>query len=282
MPSKELPKYLITERVLKDQWYIDQLTLLLRKSYGIKEQIKLYMDIVRLFNDQELKLFGLLGTYDEKTGLWLLNLEDLDPTGKSSDLLDKMGAIFGVQRYYEEINGTEEDDDGTKNEALNNTLMWCLIYANIIRNNYDGTYKMANQMYKRLKEISNGVIEITLAPDSTNPMTALFYLNTANLNSGNNVSTGWSTKQIEYLKKLFDQGYFDIKSSGIKYNKQQIAFNKRGFFDHVWENSSTPGEVDAVPADWDTNPPKWEDGKTNEEQSSPANYQCTWDHAYWS
>lgn len=292
MANIELPKYLLSEKVLKDQWYFDQLTLLLRKSYGIKEQIHLYMDVVRLFNDKELELFNLLGKYDEETGLWLADIDKINSTDigadepnsglNVSDLLDKLGAIFGVQRRYLDVNGSNNDFD------LNNMLMYCLIYARVVRNNYDGTYKMANDAYQKLKDVSDGVIEVSLIPDASAPLTASFYLNSdafyLDPETKSGFKLGWNQKQIEYLQKLFLRGYFDIKSTGVKYDKMIKDFSKRGYFDHMWQESATGEGIEAIPKGWGPDSPKYDasDGKTDADQDSLACIYCTWDHAFWN
>lgn len=264
--NSNLPN-LVADKLLYDDYYVNQLTLLLQKSYGIPQQISIYTEVLRLFNAIELDLFNTLGTYasldengNEKD--WLLNIKKINSFSTTeSDLLDKLAVIYNVQRHYY-LKDFANDKNGNTyiSITLSNTELYMIIYASIIRNNFDGTNLQANELYNKLNLIAStaglSAFQINMITNTNDYDSCYVFLNANGLYQSN------GTIKDEYvnLVNLFYNGYFDIKSMGITYKHLNIEYGKAGYFNGVITGVESDGTL----------------------TTSEIKEHCYWDVCYWS
>lgn len=211
--ANEIPNKLIPERLLGYDYYIDLLTLLLKNSYGVPNQTRLFVDIINKFNDTEIDLFNLLGKYNDN-GSWYLNIDKIDElSATESDLLDKIASIVGASRYYPFIDG-----------KLTNKELFILICMQIVRNNYDGTRYWLDEAYSLIKDVTG--VSIKYFTDDSEQATCDLILDTSTISEGGEVK-----QKYENIVKLFNNGYLTIRSLGIKYNLQELNLGINGYFD---------------------------------------------------
>lgn len=148
-------------------------------------------------------LLYLLNIYDAD---FLTTLQQLDGYDGRSDILDKIGAIFGLRRqfaidYYETPIDTETIHaqlDLQDNEFL------LLIKAQIIRNYCDGSYAQAMEYY------ADAGLEILPVDSQMYDVTVDCYINDA---------AGYNQDII----RLFKAGYLTIEHLGIRYTYYEAS-----------------------------------------------------------
>ena len=231
-----LNEKLVKDKILQSEWYEKQLTLLLRKSYGVKEEIELNVEITKHINDTILEFFNLIGYYDEDSEKWMLNINainELDET--KSDILDKFAMIFGVSRHYH-FEKTYVLD--TNEMTLDNRELFCLIYAQIIRNNYDGSLKQVYELFNKLYEITN----VALIGDKSYPFNLQYDTITdasypyayITMNADEIVDEEGEVKeQYRNLAELVYQNIILIKSMGVKYNVDIVSWTLLALYDYT-------------------------------------------------
>lgn len=148
-------------------------------------------------------ILHLLNIYDSN---FLATLRKLDGYDGAADILDKIGAIFGLRRnfaidYYAE----PTDKELTHEEVnLNDTEFLLLIKAQIIRNYCDGSYEQMVQYYE------DASLQILTINSSVYEATVDCYLNSA---------AGYSSNIV----KLFKAGFLTIEYLGIHYTYSEAA-----------------------------------------------------------
>lgn len=205
---------LLNDKVLGYDFYLNQLTLLLKRSYGVPEQIKLYVDILNQMEEKERTLLNLIGKYNEITGMHLPDIDKINSYSTiTSTLLDGVGNILNISRTF-----VLKDKSKI---TLNNSEFFILIYMYISKNNYDGRLLTLTYIYdnisKLVKALLNIDFKIKIYNDYSNSATCNIVLQT----NDNNCN----------LAKLWENDYFIIKAVGINYVKSIIDFTKVGFFD---------------------------------------------------
>ena len=205
---------LLNDKVLGCDFYLNQLTLLLKRSYGVPEQVKLYVDILNQIEEKERTLLNLIGKYNEITGMYLPDIDKINSYSTTeSEILDVIGNILNISRTI-----TFSDESTI---TLNNSEFFILIYMYINKNNYDGRLKtlsnVYDNIYKLVKKLLGFEFQIKIFSDYSNSGSCLVGLQT--------------DKEDSNLVKLFNNDYFIIKSVGITYNKSLMSFNKVGYFD---------------------------------------------------
>lgn len=206
---------LIPKRLLNSDYYKDQLTLLLKGSFGVPEQIDLFTDILNVHHTRALDLFSLLGVYDKDKEKWRINIEKInkiDKEGKESDLLDKLAEIVGCSRYYSFLD-----------TPLNNSDLYKLICFRIAKNNFLGTYSELSDIYNDI--FGEGFIDYYTSKDENATCTIVLIKDNIADDSGEILD------DYKNLYQLFTHDYLEIKSMGIKYNKIESFSNRFGFFD---------------------------------------------------
>ena len=219
---------LIPSVLLTKEYYIDQLTLLLKNSFGVPEQTTFFTDILNVFHSKELDFFNLLGIYNNDTKRWHINIEKINEIcekeyGKGnhshSDLLDKIAEIVGCSRYYSFLG----------NSFLNNDELYILINFRILQNNYQGTYAELEDIYSRVFTGEYEDFKITYYTSTSENSTCTLELDKSKIVDEN----GEILDKYKNLYQLFIHDLLEIKSLGIKYNKVLIEDGKFGFFDRV-------------------------------------------------
>ena len=212
MPSKNVyDNPLIPKNLLKSDYYKDQLTLLLRNSFGIPEQIDLFTEILNVHHRKSLDLFSLLGVF--KDGKWRINIDKINEIDETdSDLLDKLAEIVGCSRYYSFLDS-----------PLNNSDLYKLICFRIARNNFLGTYEELSSIYTDI--FGEGFIDYYTSKDENATCTIVLIKD--------NIANEDGTIKDEYknLYQLFINDMLEIKSMGIKYKKIESFADRYGFFD---------------------------------------------------
>lgn len=220
---------MLKERLLTNDYYLDQLTLLLSQSYGVPQQVKYYVSLLRNLN-QTIDEFWINMGYDKDDLSTPLDINKINDYSKTeSDLLDKLAKIYGGGKnmyisYYTNSNVKKD-----VNVALNNTELYVYIYSQILRNNYGGTNGEMQEFYDKLKTISNGAVDI------------LVYTNQDGNEGGYVIEymksdfTGDESQTLNNYEIMFLGGYFTIKSIGISYNHNLFDYNKAV----LWDDENT-------------------------------------------
>ena len=182
-------------------YYVNKLTLFLRKSYGITDHVEIFYGFIRQSNITLSNMFEQLDimnvAFDYYTPAKLSEMKD-NPT-YDNKLLDYLADIFGVSRkfniqYY-------DDNLDYHNDALNlsDYELLLLIRMMIIKNNFNGTFDDVKKFYN---DVGFKIYMITDAVSGA-----------VNVYLDNSPSYG-KTLNIE---KMFYAGLFTIESLGIRY-----------------------------------------------------------------
>lgn len=240
---------LIPKKLLTSDYYKDQLTLLLKNSYGVPEQIELYTNILNVIHSRVLEFFNTLGVYDSKKKKWHLNIDYINQLSYEeyknhnvSDLLDKIAEIVGCARNYSFLSSPLTNDD-----------LYILINFKIAQNNFMGTNEELMELYKYVlpedfkieyytNNEENATCTIVLAKDKIW-----------------DYDKGEIKDEYKNLYDLFMNDKLEIKSMGIKYNKMTTFADIYGFFDKFPESIDENNEI------------VWNEG---------SDY-AKWDSAYW-
>lgn len=212
-----MPEYgsMLSDRLKSYDFYLDKLTLLLKKSYGIPEQVKLYVDIMRQTESAIHDFFTAIGA--ENSGVWTLNADSvmINIDGEVSDLLDKIASLVGVSRNYAFLD-----------EPLNNRALYLLIYCKIVQNSFNGTKEGIDSLTAFLKTMSmnedgSKYLSIEYVPSSS-VASCHIYLDSDKLDDSYDV-----------LKTLFEHGFLTLRSMGIRYTYNTVSFSSLGHYDAV-------------------------------------------------
>ena len=209
---------LVPKKLLTSDYYKDQLTLLLRNSYGVPEQIDLYVKILNVINTRLHDIFNALGTYNSSDKHWHINIEAINKLSTTeSDLLDKIAEIVGCSRYYSFLS-----------KPLNNTELYILIRFRIMQNNFMGTYEELSQIYKKfIKDTEYSDFEIDYYTSNEEPLTCIVALNMDNIIKDD----GTVKDEYQNLYLLFQHDLLLVKSLGVTYNKLYETKSSMAFFD---------------------------------------------------
>lgn len=232
---------LIPEELQSFDYYKNKLPLYLQNSYGFQEHFRIWFDLLvgTSQNDgligNSYILLNLLNIFDPTYLEYISQLEDADVDennvyGTKSDILDKLGALFGVTRNFT-VTYTD-DTTVTEDISLNNEDFLVLIKTQIIRNYCEGTSKQINEYYKSIK--------LQLYAKTLSAGRAILYLV---------VSDG--DKQYSYsenIKKMFLAGMLKIDSMGILYSYSTLDLENLLIWDGLttWAISDDEGGQWAV------------------------------------
>lgn len=199
---------LINDKLLTFDYYKDKMTLFLKNSYGVKEQLEILYQILVQFDNEAYKMFSMMNMLDENTITVINNLDE-----NESDILDKIGKLFGLSR-----NLTVVIEDVTYSLNLTNSEFFKLIQTTIIKNSFSGTREEAEKLYKMIN------IPILMLNDTTPAQVLMIYDDTEDENSN--------------LQKLFLSGLFTLKSMGISYTYKVQKVSQIGTFDVSYYDNS--------------------------------------------
>lgn len=186
---------MIINKLKSWNYYKEKIPLYIQNSYGIVEHFKILFDLLvqmDLTEDDVLYGFNIL---DASYLTFINNLDDSD-TKDSSDILNKIGLLYGVTRTFD-VDYIENNETKTASLHLTNSEFLKLIKARIIQNNYDGSYIQSREFYDKMN------LPVYLF-QSANSAEVYVYLDT-------------SVPLTENEKKMFLANLFTIKSMGITY-----------------------------------------------------------------
>ncbi len=193
---------MIDNRLKEKQYYLDKLSLFLRNSYGVEEQVTL--------------LWKTLVDIDSTIDDFFEAFKMLKPEG-IDDLLDKIAEIVGCKRNLDVSYGSPLT---SYTLSLSNEELIRSIKTRIIQNNYDGSFENFKKNYE---SIGLNV----LATDGGVSGTSIQILNN-------------DEKLTDNDKHMFLSGNYSIRSLGITYSFSMGDLDLIGFWDNIlrtWNNS---------------------------------------------
>lgn len=235
------------------EYYTNKLPLYLQNSYGFVEHFRIWYELLvggeircsdltvasdSLFVSEGSSvvyvidtLFEILNIFDlncqithtsntDATNHYLTYLSSIgdDDDGTKADILDKIGALFGLKRSFSiSINGADIQVN------LNNKDFLMLIKCTIIRNWFDGSYKELYNFYYLTG------LNVFILTDHEHPATCkMIMLNVAD-----------STLDISLdLQNLFLAGLLTVESAGIEYDYAIYNNTTTAIFDSLLEDNS--------------------------------------------
>ena len=210
---------MIREDLLEFKYYMDRLSMFMKESHGIKEQVE-------IFFQQLAKVNEILDEYFSELDIFELNGEK--EATSSSAILDKLGAIFGCyRRFTVSVPAQGTVTAHNTDVELNDNEFALYIKCQIVKQNFNGTREELAKLYTTYED--NRKIEGALLP-----LTFIYVLYQTTTGASpvlNSVQCQiyWSDSEnydSQNLKELFLAGYLTIESMGIRYIRilQNIAW----------------------------------------------------------
>lgn len=191
---------MLIDKLKKWEYYKTKLPLYMQNSYGILEHFRMIFDFLLEFDLEEDNVIYAFNIFDEGYLNFINSLDD-STTKDKSDILDKIGALYGVTRTFD-VTYEENNQQVTSALHLTNSEFLKLIKARIIQNNYTGTYEESRNFYDNIG--------------------LPIYLFQSNCSAEVNVYLDSSVPSTGNEQKMFLANLFTIKSMGITYNTQII------------------------------------------------------------
>lgn len=213
---------------LKDfEYYKQKLPLYLQNSYGFIEHFRIWYDMyvgtgeyAGIIHVSDV-LLSLLNIFDNDYLDYINNMPESN-SGTRSDILDKIGNLFGVKRqfsctYFDNYNYITDE------LILNNEEFLILIKGQIIKNYCEGTYEQIEQYYN-----STGLKICVTTSELSNAESHTYLITTDDSDYSDNI------------KKMFLAGMLRIESMGIKYIDIYSNFSgllrwDSGVVNEVWD-----------------------------------------------
>lgn len=213
---------------LKDfDYYKQKLPLYLQNSYGFIEHFRIWYDMyvgtgeyAGIIHVSDV-LLNLLNIFDDDYLDYINNMPESN-SGTQSDILDKIGNLFGVKRqfsctYFDNYNYITDE------LILNNEEFLILIKGQIIKNYCEGTYEQIEQYYN-----STGLKICITTSELSNAESHTYLITTDDSDYSDNI------------KKMFLAGMLRIESMGIKYIDIYSNFSgllrwDSGVVNEVWD-----------------------------------------------
>lgn len=205
---------------LKDfKYYVRKCPLYLQNDENFLVHFKIWYDfmISETFNKGTINtsdvLLSLINIYDPNYEELLKSLKEPTPENPDppSDILDKLGSIYDIQRNFSIV-----VDNQTKTISLNDHDFLIYIKSKIIKNNYDGSYETLKKLYTDVG------LDVYFKNGSTSATLLVILLVTED--NKNNYS--------ENIQDLFKAGYLTTIPMGISYTCAVVRYDKL----LVWAN----------------------------------------------
>lgn len=216
----------ILNDTLKDfDYYYRKLPKYLRESEGFISHFRIWYDLLVGNKSNENNTYGIVGTADTLFALFNIFDQTIDfdgnitnhyleylnslpgnDGGTKSDILDKLGLLFGVTRNFS-VTYTYLYDTYTKELTLNNNDFLILIKAQIIRNYCNGSREQMTEYYR---SIGLNVVLVS----SYLPATAFVYLAKYPNES--------EYRYSENVQSMFLAGLLTIHNMGINYEHRLV------------------------------------------------------------
>lgn len=190
---------MINEKTLEFEYYLKKLPLYLQNSYGFQEHFRMLFEIMKDTNTTAKDLLNSLNLHDEN---YFENVGFIEKTENVSDLLDKIGSLYGLNRYLDVDYIDENNISHHESLLLNNEEFLKLILVKSIQNSYEGTYE-------NIKKLYNSINLPIIISSGKNSGEIYLYLQIDKFTTDN-------------LKYLFLSGLLNIESIGIKYVNRNI------------------------------------------------------------
>ena len=203
---------MIREDLLQFKYYLDRLSMFMRESYGIQEHVEIFYQQLKRVNKEFDYLFDQLDIF---------NVQNKElPPDYISNLIDKIGAIFGCYRKF-----TIYLDGQYEELELDDKDFIIYIECQIVKQNFKGTREELSKIYKTYEEgeVTKGsLLDLIM-------VYVLYQVPTGNPPILNSIQCNiyWSnySQYSENLLKLFLGGYLTIESMGILYNRLNQNIN---------------------------------------------------------
>lgn len=188
---------------LKDfTYYKNKLPIYMQNTPGIVDQFYVLFQFLQEHDIAEDMLLKSIDVFNPDYLDYINSLDD-SASGNKSDILDKLGELYGVSRSFSAPYKYQNVDyDG--NVYLDNQWFLYLIRTRIIQTTYDGSSKMAREFY-----IKNDLPIYVIFDNDENASCRVLF-NARELN--------YTTDTVpEYILALFLNGLLTITSMGISY-----------------------------------------------------------------
>ncbi len=208
---------MIKPEILNYEYYISKLSMFMRDSYGIKEQLAIFVDWLKSIDNLSEVIANTLDIWNDE---YASEMEKYDEKDEQFEPLDHIASIVGCSRVNKiyvskDLDGTQYEKPIEKIITLNNSELLDLIKIKIVQNNYTGSKKELRDLYQ--KKLDYKLI-IGLTPNTTGTdyqsATCLVYLD------DNKISGKPISNNIKYLFKYSD---LFIKSLGIDYQMALVT-----------------------------------------------------------
>lgn len=188
---------MLNDKLKSKQYYLDKLTMFLKNSYGIQEQVNVLWELLTDIDTSVNDVF---------TALSMSEIENID------DTLNKLAELVGTKRQLD----VSYNVDGVKTYftlTLNNAELLRAIKTRILQNNYTGTFEEFANNYQRMG------LEVLVYDSAGSASVALVLNDSANLTDND--------------KHLFLSGNYSIRSMGITYEHSIQALSLLAIWDFL-------------------------------------------------
>lgn len=218
---------MLDKKLLSEQYYTDKTSLFLQNSYGILDH---YAMLITILQEVDATYDELLECFDITSDEMFLKIESMSTD--EADILDKFAHLYDVDRQMT-ITYIEEGQEIKRDVTLNNFELWVLIKAQILQNNFDGSYAQMREYYDKMK------LPVFILTSTTSGQASVFLDLTSGITIGQTVYSFADNANIEYL---FKAGYLTLKSMGIVYSHSTISLSTVAIWDsqesaRSWDNA---------------------------------------------
>lgn len=211
---------------LKDfTYYKNKLPIYMQNTPGIVDQFYVLFQFLQEHDIAEDMLLNAIDIFNPEY-LDYINSLDGNSAGNESDILDKIGELYGVSRSFS-APYTFNDVNYPGNVHLDNRWFLYLIRARIVQTTYDGGSKMAREFY-----VKNN-LPIYIISDNTENASCRVLFNAREIGVA-------QTDVPENILAMFLNGLLTIKSMGISYKHLVIdsESNSLVFDVNFWSNAN--------------------------------------------
>lgn len=178
---------MIREDLLEFQYYLDKLSMFMKESYGITEQVEIFYRQLYEVNIKLDYFFSKLNIFENQIEI-------------PHDILDVIGSIFGLYRQFTiQVNNQDIQID------LNDEDFLTYIKCQIVKQNFKGTYEEIKKLYTTddTQALYTGMNFIYNLTESM--LCRIYFSNYTNYDTD--------------IQNLFLAGYLTVESMGISYQR---------------------------------------------------------------
>lgn len=211
---------LIPEKLKSFKYYLSKLPRYLKASKSFQEHFKIWFELLTTQVDNSQILLNMLNIFAEDYWEFLESVEGSTKDDTQSDILDKLGNLYGVSRNLTvTYTDTQAVEHVNEQLLLTNEEFLILIKSRIIQNYCEGTLKQINEYYA-----STGLKIYTNT--SSDAATANMYL------------VYYEERELNNIDKMFLGGMLIIKSMGVGYHTQILIPTQLLVWDQINESLS--------------------------------------------